>query len=90
MQRDALAQTLASSAERCSRELGAYAARSSAGSHRLCDYALENVLLHQAAAQQLQVRREAAAPAALVHRALSLLPSCCCCHHARRVRRPAL
>ena len=36
-------------------ELSACTTRSNQSSHKLCQYALENVLLHQAAAQQLQV-----------------------------------
>lgn len=44
----AAAQTIAS-------ELSALTTRSNDSSHKLCQYVLENVLLHQAAAQQLQV-----------------------------------
>ena len=38
-----------------SSELGSLTTKANRSSHKLCQYALENVLLHQAAAQQLQV-----------------------------------
>lgn len=44
-----------SAADVIGRELEAYAAKSNRSSHKLCEYALENVLLHQAAGQQLHV-----------------------------------
>jgi len=37
-------------------ELNECTAKANQSSHTLCQYVLENVLLHQAAAQQLQVR----------------------------------
>lgn len=55
----------ADAAQTISNELAALTAKSNQGSHKLCQYVLENVLLHQAAAQQLQVR----AP---------VLPNFCC------------
>jgi hypothetical protein len=45
---DAAPQVIAS-------ELGSLTTKANRSSHKLCQYALENVLLHQAAAQQLQV-----------------------------------
>lgn len=39
-------------------ELSECTTKSNQSSHTLCQYVLENVLLHQAAAQQLQVRVE--------------------------------
>lgn len=48
--------TLESCSTTIGAELGDLTSRSNQGSHKLCQYALENVLLHQAAAQQLQVR----------------------------------
>lgn len=47
--------TTAEAAARIGSELGNFTSRSNEGSHKLCQYVLENVLLHQAAAQQLQV-----------------------------------
>jgi hypothetical protein len=47
--------TVAEAAAQIGSELGNLTSRSNEGSHKLCQYVLENVLLHQAAAQQLQV-----------------------------------
>jgi hypothetical protein len=41
-----------------STELSSFAAGCAKDSRQLCEFALENVLLHEAAAQQLQVSRD--------------------------------
>lgn len=45
----------ADAAQKIATELSVLTSRSNQASHNLCQYVLENVLLHQAAAQQLQV-----------------------------------
>jgi hypothetical protein len=61
-------KSVADAAQAISNELGGLTARANQGSHKLCQYVLENVLLHQAAAQQLQVRVRA-----------TYCFHCCCC-----------
>jgi hypothetical protein len=48
-------------------ELAALTATAARASHGLCVWTLENVLLHQAVAQQLQVRRAGALDEGLLH-----------------------
>jgi len=59
---DGIDQIANAASSQIEQELNTFVDRSSTISHQMCEYALENILLHQAAAQQLQVNEHAPHP----------------------------